>query len=389
MQPALSGLYIHIPWCVKKCPYCDFNSHEPRNDQGQANKKLPEKKYLQALLDDADSEIAALASPLEISSVFIGGGTPSLMSGEFYASLFEQLRKRFIFNDNAEITIEANPGAVDESHFADYIKAGINRLSLGVQSFSDDSLQRLGRIHDAKSIYRAFETSRKSGFDNINIDLMHGLPEQSIEQGLFDLDSAFALAPEHISWYQLTIEKNTAFYKQPPTLPAENLLDNLFIRGLERLAAAGYSQYEISAFSLANKQSQHNKNYWQFGDYIGIGAGAHGKLTHIDSDGLNKTALRRWKTRLPEDYMNKKTKLAGSSQIAVDELPLEFMMNALRLNAGFSTALFETITGLSIAAVEPKLRQLQKQGLIEQAADIYRPTEKGRLFLNDVIEAFA
>jgi len=372
------GLYIHIPWCVKKCPYCDFNSHEHHSTQ------LPETNYLNALINDLDSELTEVDAQREIHSVFIGGGTPSLLSGNFYIQLFAALNQRLLFSADAEITIEANPGAVDEANFKGFIDAGINRISLGAQSFSDAALNRLGRIHDNQSIYHAFETARNCGFDNINIDLMHGLPEQSLAEGLDDLKAAFELSPEHISWYQLTIEKNTVFYNQPPTLPVENILDNLFMTGLDALAGAGYQQYEVSAFARDSKQSRHNKNYWRFGDYIGIGAGAHGKIS--GSDG---SISRRWKTRSPSDYLNTDKKLAGSTLIAKEDLPLEFMMNALRLNQGFTPQLFEQRTGLSFSKVKNSIVQLQAQGLVDTSGEHYHTTQKGRLFLNNVIAKFS
>lgn len=372
------GLYIHIPWCVKKCPYCDFNSHEHHSTQ------LPETNYLNALINDLDSELTEVDGQREIHSVFIGGGTPSLLSGNFYIQLFAALNQRLLFSADAEITIEANPGAVDEANFKGFIDAGINRISLGAQSFSDAALNRLGRIHDNQSIYHAFETARNCGFDNINIDLMHGLPEQSLAEGLDDLKAAFELSPEHISWYQLTIEKNTVFYNQPPTLPVENILDNLFMTGLDVLAGAGYQQYEVSAFARDSKQSRHNKNYWRFGDYIGIGAGAHGKIS--GSDG---SISRRWKTRSPSDYLNTDKKLAGSTLIAKEDLPLEFMMNALRLNQGFTPQLFEQRTGLSFSKVKNSIVQLQAQGLVDTSGEHYHTTQKGRLFLNNVIAKFS
>jgi len=372
------GLYIHIPWCVKKCPYCDFNSHEHHSTQ------LPETNYLNALINDLDSELTEVDGQREIHSVFIGGGTPSLLSGNFYIQLFAALNQRLLFSADAEITIEANPGAVDEANFKGFIDAGINRISLGAQSFSDAALNRLGRIHDNQSIYHAFETARNCGFDNINIELMHGLPEQSLAEGLDDLKAAFELSPEHISWYQLTIEKNTVFYNQPPTLPVENILDNLFMTGLDALAGAGYQQYEVSAFARDSKQSRHNKNYWRFGDYIGIGAGAHGKIS--GSDG---SISRRWKTRSPSDYLNTDKKLAGSTLIAKEDLPLEFMMNALRLNQGFTPQLFEQRTGLSFSKVKNSIVQLQAQGLVDTSGEHYHTTQKGRLFLNNVIAKFS
>ncbi len=375
------ALYIHIPWCIRKCPYCDFNSHEYVG--GNKGPQL-EKQYLQALLDDLDEELTLVVSSRTICSIFIGGGTPSLMTGDFYIELLEKIRQRISVNLNAEITIEANPGAVDEEHFAGFIRAGINRLSLGVQSFSNPALEALGRIHDASSAKNAFNVARSAGFNNINIDLMHGLPTQSLEDGLRDLETAFSLSPEHISWYQLTIEQNTAFYKRPPVLPLEDTLDMLFERGQQMLSAEKFEQYEVSAFAKSNYQAGHNKNYWQFGDYLGIGAGAHGKITVGKSE-----ILRRWKTRVPGDYMSSDNKLAGSQRLDALEIPLEFAMNAFRLNEGFSVSLFEQRTGLSFNVIEHNILDLKQQGLVEKKRDIVMPTAKGRLFLNDIFSVFA
>ncbi len=376
IQPPPLSLYIHIPWCVRKCPYCDFNSHELKAD-------LPEQQYLQALLADLKADLNVENPLREIHSIFIGGGTPSLLSGQFYIDLFKQLHQQLNLSDGLEVTIEANPGAVDSKHFDDFLEAGINRLSLGIQSFSDHSLQQLGRVHDSAQAYKAYRTARSAGFNNINLDIMHGLPEQSLAQGLDDLHQAIALSPEHLSWYQLTIEKNTVFYTSPPQLPVENILDNLFVEGLALLERSQFCQYEVSAFAREGRYSRHNKNYWQFGDYLGIGAGAHGKITLA-----NQQIIRRWKTRTPEDYLAKQDKVAGSQPINRSELALEFMMNHLRLHEGFTKELFSHRTGLFFSDIEPKLIDLEKQELLEKVGPLYRPTAKGRLFLNNMIAHF-
>ena len=376
IQPPPLSLYIHIPWCVRKCPYCDFNSHELKED-------LPEKQYLQALLADLKLELNVEKPLREIHSIFIGGGTPSLLSGRFYIDLFKQIHQKLNLSDGLEVTIEANPGALDSKRLDDFLEAGINRLSLGIQSFSDQSLKQLGRVHDNAQIYKAYRAARSAGFNNINLDIMHGLPEQSLAQGLDDLHHAIALSPEHLSWYHLTIEKNTVFYTSPPKLPAENILDKLFVEGLALLERSQFYQYEVSAFAREGRYSRHNKNYWQFGDYLGIGAGAHGKITLADQQ-----IIRRWKTRAPEDYLAKQDKLAGSKAIDRSELALEFMMNHLRLNEGFTKELFSHRTGLFFSDIEPKLIDLEKQELLEKAGPFYRPTTRGRLFLNNMIAYF-
>ena len=376
IQPPPLSLYIHIPWCVRKCPYCDFNSHELKAD-------LPEQQYLQALLADLKADLSVENPLREIHSIFIGGGTPSLLSGQFYIDLFKQLHQQLNLSDGLEVTIEANPGAVDSEHFDDFLEAGINRLSFGIQSFSDHSLKQLGRVHDSAQACKAYRAARSAGFNNINLDIMHGLPEQSLAQGLDDLHQAIALSPEHLSWYQLTIEKNTVFYTNPPQLPVENILDNLFVEGLALLERSQFYQYEVSAFARDGRHSRHNKNYWQFGDYLGIGAGAHGKITLA-----NQQIIRRWKTRAPEDYLAKQDKVAGSQPIGRSELALEFMMNHLRLHEGFTKELFSHRTGLLFSDIESKLIDLQKQELLEKAGPLYRPTAKGRLFLNNMIAHF-
>lgn len=376
IEPLPLSLYIHIPWCVRKCPYCDFNSYELKQE-------IPEKQYLQALIADLKADLALERLTRKVESIFIGGGTPSLMTGQFYIDLFQQLKQQLDFSDDMEVTIEANPGAVDSEHFDKFLEAGINRLSLGVQSFSDYSLDKLGRVHDGAQAYLAYHAARSCGFNNINLDIMHGLPEQSFSQGFDDLQQAIDLSPEHLSWYQLTIEKNTVFYNNPPELPLENILDNLFIEGLSLLQRSRYLQYEVSAFARDGQYSRHNKNYWQFGDYLGIGAGAHSKITLA-----NHQIIRRWKTRSPEDYLAKQNKIAGSKPIEKTDLALEFMMNHLRLHEGFTAKFFSQRTGLLFSEIEPKLTDLAEQELLEQRGTLYRPTPKGRLFLNNMIAYF-
>ena len=369
------ALYIHIPWCVRKCPYCDFNSHEAR--------ELPEGAYLQALISDLEQE-QSYAQGRRLQSIFIGGGTPSLMSGGFFATLLQEVAERVPFSDDIEITMEANPGTTEAHRFEAYRAAGVNRLSLGVQSFHAAQLAQLGRIHGADEALRAFSQARAAGFDNINIDLMHGLPEQSVTQALEDLNQAIDLGPEHISWYQLTIEPNTAFYSSPPVLPPDDTLWEIQEAGQASLARAGFEQYEISAYARDNRRARHNLNYWAFGDYLAIGAGAHGKITLADQDEI----VRYRKTRLPEHYLRPTPHFrVGEQSISAAELPFEFMMNVLRLNHGVSEDLFTSRTGLQLSVLEPVLGQLRRQHLLQ--ADRLAATEKGRLFLNNLLEQFA
>ena len=284
MTPIPLSLYIHIPWCVKKCPYCDFNSHEARNE-------IPEEKYLKALTQDLESELPNIWGR-SIESVFIGGGTPSLFSAKGIDQLLANLRERLPIRSNTEITLEANPGTFEQERFSAYREAGINRLSIGVQSFNENHLKRLGRIHGATEAIKAAEIARKAGFVNFNLDLMFGLPEQSVDQALEDLKIAIEAGPTHISWYQLTIEENTLFHHAPPILPDDELMWEMQQKGQALLESSGYMQYEVSAYSQINKQCQHNINYWEFGDYLGIGAGAHGKLSMPDGEISRHTKYR-------------------------------------------------------------------------------------------------
>ncbi len=374
-QPPLS-LYIHIPWCAKKCPYCDFNSH--------VTKAIPEGDYVAALMEDLDEELSR-ADGRDIRSIFFGGGTPSLFSGQAIHRILQETEKKLRFAKDIEITLEANPGSVEQQKFLDYRSAGINRLSIGVQSFNQDHLEKLGRIHSNNEAILAADSARKAGFDNFNIDLMHGLPNQSKVQALEDIQKAIGLQPTHISWYQLTIEPNTVFFNSPPLLPSDDNLADIQESGERLLKEHSYHQYEVSAFSKNSQRSKHNMNYWLFGDYIGIGAGAHGKWT----DAKSSVIERNWKTRIPKDYLNpNKPFRAGRKLLDDKELPLEFMMNALRLNHGFEKRTFTENTGLEYTAIESTIAQLKERNLIlEEGSRIY-PSDLGRRFLNDMLTAF-
>lgn len=373
--PPLS-LYIHIPWCVRKCPYCDFNSHAVRDT-------LPETEYVQALLNDLEHELPAAQGRM-IESVFIGGGTPSLFSATSIETLLREVQQRVPFRADAEITMEANPGTFEQAKFAGFLAAGVNRLSVGVQSFNSEHLHALGRIHTADEAYRAIAAAREIGFKRLNIDLMHGLPGQSATQALDDLNTAIALQPDHLSWYQLTIEPNTEFHAKPPRIPEDETLWDIQTAGQQRLREAGFQQYEISAYATSpSARAAHNLNYWQFGDYIGIGAGAHGKLTFQESD----TLLRRWKQRSPKAYMQSVTHVGGEQTISRDERPFEFMMNALRLLEGVDECLFMERTGLPLESINKKLTLLRNKGLMAPSPRL-APSSKGTQFLNDLLEFF-
>ncbi|WP_447554777.1 radical SAM family heme chaperone HemW [Vreelandella sp. EE22] len=379
--PPLS-LYIHTPWCVRKCPYCDFNSHEP------TSRALPEDAYLEALLSDLDGDLA-LADGRELKTIFIGGGTPSLLSPAFYQRLLSEVRARLPFAPTIEITLEANPGTTEQARFVGYREAGINRLSIGTQSFQSAQLEALGRIHSAGEAIDAVGQARTAGFDNINIDLMHGLPGQTPTLALADIDQALALRPDHLSWYQLTLEPNTAFHSRPPVLPQEEALWDIQERGHDRLVEAGFQRYEISAYAAPGKQSRHNLNYWEFGDYLGIGAGAHGKLSRIGEDG-RWTIERRWKTRQPEAYLRRRSDprgfIAGKAAIEASELPLEFAMNALRLTQGVDMALWPAYTGQPREVLLAQLQNAHKKGLLMEMPEKLRASPHGLLFLNELLE---
>ena len=368
-----TSLYIHIPWCIRKCPYCDFNSHKSPDI-------LPETAYFNALLADLKTDYAAWPRQ-KLVSIFIGGGTPSLLSGEFYTTLLQNLKKIFYFEPNIEITLEANPGTVEQHRFKEYRQAGINRLSLGIQSFNENHIKRLGRIHDANQARGAIETARNAGFDNINLDIMNGLPEQTVNEGLQDLEMALSYQPEHLSWYQFTLEPNTFFYKHPPRLPSEDTCLTIEEKGFDLLVLKGYERYEISAFCQPSKQSQHNLNYWLFGDYFGIGAGAHGKIT------LPVTAqvIRTQKYRQPHEYLDpKKPFLASHELVKPHDLLFEFMLNTTRLQQPIPFTLFEARTGLFFSSLMPKLREAEEKGLVRVTKNDWRITELGRRFTNDL-----
>ncbi|UDL07440.1 radical SAM family heme chaperone HemW [Marinobacter sp. CA1] len=363
-----------MPWCVRKCPYCDFNSHA-------LDGTPPESDYLAAILEDLRHDADQIQGR-RVETVFIGGGTPSLMSAEFYRQLFAGLAQQLDFADNAEITLEANPGTVEQGRFEGFRAAGINRLSLGIQSFNPDHLKALGRIHDDHSAHRAIAAARNAGFDNFNLDLMHGLPEQSVDQALADIEAALSWQPPHLSWYQLTLEPNTEFYSRPPDLPDDDRLWEIYCQGGNRLREAGFRDYEVSAWARPGQASRHNLNYWTFGDYLALGAGAHGKLTGTDG-----SIRRYWKTRQPDAYLKRiGSRTAGQQSIATDELALEFMMNALRLRQGVDEAVFEQRTGLPLQSIAVLLEQLRSEGLLEQ--DRLQATEQGHRYLNSLLERF-
>ncbi|OWK47626.1 Oxygen-independent coproporphyrinogen-III oxidase 1 [Pseudomonas oleovorans subsp. oleovorans] len=370
------ALYIHIPWCVRKCPYCDFNSHA-------AGPTLPEEEYVDALLADLDADLQHVhGRPL--TSIFFGGGTPSLFSDRALGRLLEGVERRVAFAGDIEITLEANPGTFEQAKFKGYRSLGINRLSIGVQSFQQTKLKALGRIHDGDEAIRAADMARAAGFDNFNLDLMHGLPEQSIEDALFDLRTAISQGPTHLSWYQLTMEPNTVFWSQPPELPEDDLLWDIQEAGQALLAAEGYAQYEVSAYTQAGKQARHNLNYWTFGDFLGIGAGAHAKLS-TPAGRIQRT----WKTRLPKDYLDPaKAFQAGERLLAADELPFEFLMNVLRLSEGAPAELFSQRTGLPLQQLEQARREAERQGLLQADETRLVATAKGQLFLNDLLQQF-
>jgi putative oxygen-independent coproporphyrinogen III oxidase len=378
-NPPLS-LYIHLPWCVKKCPYCDFNSHE------FSPSGFEEDQYIDALIRDLEIELPRVWGRT-INTVFIGGGTPSLFSPESLDKLLSAIRARLNIHPAIEITLEANPGTAEAEKFRGYREIGINRLSLGVQSFNDKYLQALGRIHDAAQAQYAIELTKDAGFDNFNIDLMFGLPEQTIDDALNDLEKAVAQSPTHISWYQLTIEPNTVFNSKPPTLPSDDDIWNMQEQGQSFLERNNFKQYEISAYAKDKHTALHNMNYWEFGDYLGIGAGAHGKITNV----AEKKIERFTRHKIPKRYID----LAGSDAVITEiksltreELPLEFMMNALRLTAGVSPHLFSDRTGLPLKSAEKELMLAEKQGLIDWQLDELKPSSKGLRYLNELLELF-
>lgn len=369
------SLYIHIPWCVKKCPYCDFNSHESQTE-------IDFDGYVSALLNDLDTQLDWVQHRA-INSIFIGGGTPSLLPITNYQTLFNDIRARLSLADDCEITMEANPATVEHAPFEQYLAVGINRLSLGVQSFHSAQLQALGRIHNAPQAITAIRQAQNAGFIHLNTDLMHGLPNQTVSEALADLQQAIDLGLSHISWYQLTIEPNTVFYRNTPVLPDDETLAEIFEQGSELLKQNGFVQYEVSAWTKIDEfqPSRHNLNYWQFGDYLAIGAGAHGKVT--TADGI----FRFSKSRLPKDYMANQSAI-GWQAISDEDLPFEFMMNGLRLKDGVPKNFWQQRTGLDWQVIEPTLLDLQKRGLIDLSGENVKCSEQGFLFLNQVLSEF-
>ncbi|WP_180177046.1 radical SAM family heme chaperone HemW [Acinetobacter sp. YH12039] len=380
LNPALVplSLYIHMPWCVRKCPYCDFNSHAVPN--GELSLDL-EQEYLQALVEDFKTQVDFAQGRL-IHSVFIGGGTPSLISAQGYQWLFTQLKALVPFEKGCEITLEANPGTVEHDPFSGYLEAGINRLSIGVQSFNTEQLKKLGRIHSNDDAISAIQHAREAGFERVNVDLMHGLPEQAIEQALLDLKLAVENGATHVSWYQLTIEPNTVFFRTQPILPVDDVLEEIQAQGEAYLTAQGFINYEVSAWRK-EKPSAHNLNYWQFGDYLAIGAGAHGKVTMPDG------VYRFQKTRLPKDYLAKvPAENLQFKRIESEDMPFEFMMNALRLNHGVDASLYTQRTGESLAPISELLASLRQRQLMVNDPERLSCTEQGHIFLNSVLEEF-
>lgn len=369
------SLYIHIPWCVKKCPYCDFNSHESKT-------AIDFDGYVQAMLSDLASQ-ANFVQNRQITSIFIGGGTPSLMPIVNFQQLFNGLKNQITLAKNCEITMEANPATIEHAPFADYLAVGINRLSLGVQSFHQNQLKALGRIHTPNQALSAINNATQAGFTRLNTDLMHGLPQQTLNEAMADLQQAIDLGVPHISWYQLTIEPNTVFFRNTPILPDDDTLVDIFEQGSRLLQKNGYQQYEVSAWTLEKnfQPGQHNLNYWQFGDYLAIGAGSHGKVS------TNEGIFRFSKSRLPKDYFTNQSAI-NWQKIEPDEMPFEFMMNALRLKNGVEKQLWQERTGLTWQSIEPTLQKLQSQGLIDLSDNRVKCSEQGFLFLNRVLQEF-
>ena len=418
--PSLS-LYIHIPWCVRKCPYCDFNSHS-------APGELPQREYVDALLADLDRDLP-LAQGRPLRSIFFGGGTPSLFSPDNIGRILDGANARLNFAQGIEITMETNPGTVEHGDFAAYRRAGVNRLSFGVQSFDDEALKRIGRIHDAQQAERAIKRAQDDGIDNLNIDLMYALPQQTLAGALADIDRALAFGTPHLSHYQLTLEPNTQFAANPPPLPDEDSAWDMQEACQARIAAAGFGHYEVSAYARPGRESAHNLNYWHFGDYLGIGAGAHGKyttpspptasssgervgvrgvfdfaagneqkaLTHptlplaASGAGEGFCVRRRWKVRSPRGYLEhakSERVIGGDDAVAQEQLPFEFMLNGLRLTGGVGLADFHATTGLGFDAIRPQVEEAMRRGWLAPESDRLQPTESGQRFLNDLITLF-
>lgn len=379
VPPPLS-LYIHIPWCIQKCPYCDFNSHALKTT-------IPEAQYISALIDDLDTDLARYNMQNEqrkLHSIFIGGGTPSLITAPEIKRLLIEVEKRLPFADDIEITMEANPGTVEAGRFIEYREAGVNRISIGVQSFQQEKLEKLGRIHGKDEALRAARLAHEAGLNSFNLDLMHGLPNQNIDDALSDLKQAIELNPPHLSWYQLTIEPNTVFYYKPPTLPDDDDLWDIFEQGHQILADAGYVQYEISGYSKIGYQCRHNLNYWRFGDYLGIGCGAHGKLSFADG-----RIVRTTKIKHPRGFLDlMKPYLIDEQEVADHDRPFEFFMNRFRLLEACPKQDFIDKTGLGLGSIQEIMDWAKEKKYLEETETHWQITEHGKLFLNDLLEAF-
>lgn len=380
LVPPNLSLYVHIPWCVQKCPYCDFNSHALKTE-------IPEKQYIDALIEDLDTDINRYAlkeDQRELHSIFIGGGTPSLISPNEIGRLIKEIRTRIKFKKDIEITMEANPGTIEAKRFEQYQKEGVTRISIGVQSFEQSKLERLGRIHGSDEAINAANLAHRIGLNSFNLDLMHGLPDQSVKQALTDLTKAIALNPPHLSWYQLTIEPNTLFHSKPPLLPDDDQLWDIFDLGHQKLLEAGYVQYEISGYSKPGYQCQHNLNYWRFGDYLGIGCGAHGKLSFSDG-----RIIRTTKVKHPRGYLNLvKPYLQTEIEVTKEDRVFEFFMNRFRLIEECPKQDFIRTTGLTLESIQPTIDWAVNEGYLENNTADWKVTKKGKLFLNDLLEGF-
>ncbi|MDY6942599.1 MAG: radical SAM family heme chaperone HemW [Pseudomonadota bacterium] len=381
LKPPPLGIYVHLPWCVRKCPYCDFNSHTRRPG------KIPEQSYISALLQDLERDLAQLPlSDREVSSIFIGGGTPSLFSPDSIAVLLEGISNRLKIEDDVEITLEANPGAADADRFRGFRQAGVNRLSIGIQSFDDRHLARLGRIHDRQDAFKAIEAAHATGFESFNLDLMYALPEQTVAEAVTDVKLACELGDGHLSHYQLTLEPGTVFAQYPPNLPDDDTAWQMHQQSLEVIAAAGLARYEISAYARPGTRCRHNLNYWEFGDYLGLGAGAHGKVTDITGD----TIVRTTKPSSPQTYLRSIADgdCAVTTFVAPSERPIEFFMNALRLIDGTTLALFSQRTGLAASAAASGLSRARELGLLITNGTHIAPTKLGLRYLNELLVQF-
>ncbi|MFC1664956.1 radical SAM family heme chaperone HemW [Pseudomonadota bacterium] len=371
------ALYAHFPWCVQKCPYCDFNSHKLETD-------LPEDQYIDALLVDLKQDLAHI-NDRHIETIFLGGGTPSLFSPRAIERLLSEIREMVSVRQQAEITLEANPGTISREQLEGYLEAGVNRLSIGVQSFEQEKLSKLRRIHDRSEALNAAIEAKAAGFDNFNLDMMFGLPGQDVSQARDDLLTAISLQPSHLSIYQLTVEPNTYFHRYPPPLPNEDTIWEMHQQLQKQTIQSGYTQYEVSAFALENARCKHNINYWEFGDYLGIGAGAHGKIS-------TKNAITRfWKTKHPKTYLAKSLSsevIGGCRELQKSEMAIEFMMNALRLPQGFALSLFTQRTGQPFSTIEEPMKEAQNRNWIELTKKRCRPSERGFRFLNNLVELF-